>query len=1290
MNRVCRAAATAAFLMAAPAPGQPPNPEPSNLRGDSAQTRKRLTEAEQKLTAGQAADAADALQRVLDDASDDLVSIDGKHFRSARWVAHRILTRLPAETLKGYRDRVEDPARNLLDAGKKARDPAPLWTLIDRYFVSRPADEGSLLLGDLLFERGEFRTADRVWRRLLPDAGADVVYPGSNADAAAVRARLILAAVFLGETERAKTELAAFRQKHPDAKGVFAGKDGPYADALQAYLDAPPKNPPAANGGRDWPTFGGAPDRVGRSGVRLPTYWPAGRPTWPKELDNPQLLTGHRHGEAATLPPERPPFGHPVIANGRVFVTDGSGLYGFDLRAGAPLTMPNRIAPWVPPPHDQKKDKTPPDPSPSLTAVGDRVYVRAGPPFLRPPEAGKGDRADETAIVCLGPGEVKDLNELWRLRPPGDGKIPTAWEGAPLVAGRRMWAAFARFEGGRVVHGLACYDPADAGPAPPVAWTTEVCDSPLTTGGDPRVRQELLTLAGRNVVLCSNAGTVAAVDAVTGRRAWGFRYPRGRRADAHRSPDSSPAVYCDGRVYVAPIDADHVYALDAETGHIVWESGQTDGAQILGVAAGKLIVSVVGPVGGLRGLGLANGSHREPYGWVIHNAGGPLSYGRGFVTDELVVWPTRAGLFFVRPEDGRNAGRGALLNPLGGSHAQFFGHLAFADGVLVVVTPTQVWGYVTDAKRFGVPDGFSVRDPVQAKFEELTDRAERSLADGDAAAARALLLAALGGEFPPPLRAWAAARLLMLVPRIDGEEKLPNDLLAALTPELRTEWVVAPDGIPATLDTLVRHHSGREPMAREPLPISPPVDERKPIPPNLAADAEISRTMRLPLGTAPLRWMQGMEKPPTRVFLTKADELVALPLAGGAESRFAAIDGFTHAAEVRDGFIATGRFAVALYAAGRTPVWVFRVPLTDPLPIRAGEARVRTGESHSPPQLSAFRLTGSWLVACLGKHHLIAFDLRGRRVAWVLGSNGRQGFSPFGFPGAVRFGAEFLASGRLIVAQLSDGRRWFIRVETGKVLDSPVFDQPTSPVWWNLPPAEVEPNRLVVADGPGIVRLLDLPSGRVKWTHEATGEASLAGDPPQVKAWGGKLVLAVRRNHGVELDRLDPSDGKSVWPDGPAFLDADRVNFRHADSDADRVYAPAGRTLVAVSLADGKPAWEAELPDTFGAGGWVVRAGKNCVIAYPEVALPREPVGDVFARVARSFARNPRAARLPGLGFGAYDAWVKRSVPVLLFDPETGKRLARHDIPATGPAVTAWFERDVAMVATGDRVVWLR
>src|SRR5581483_816256 len=164
MNRLCRAAASVLLLLVAGLPARAQAPEPANLRGDSSQTRKRLAEAEQKLLAGKPADAIDDLQRVLDEAGDDLITVDGKQYRPARWVAHQILAKLPADALKGYQDRIDAPARKLLDAARKSRDPAPLWQLLDRYFVSRPADEALLLLGDLLFDRGEFRASELQWR----------------------------------------------------------------------------------------------------------------------------------------------------------------------------------------------------------------------------------------------------------------------------------------------------------------------------------------------------------------------------------------------------------------------------------------------------------------------------------------------------------------------------------------------------------------------------------------------------------------------------------------------------------------------------------------------------------------------------------------------------------------------------------------------------------------------------------------------------------------------------------------------------------------------------------------------------------------------------------------------------------------------------------------------------------------------------------------------------------------------------------------------------------------------
>ena len=119
------------------------------------------------------------------------------------------------------------PARE--SAGRHDRDQVP----DGRAQGLAELQEALLLLGDLLFERGEFRAAEQTWRRLLPDGGADVAYPASRQDQAPVRARVILAAIYQRELDRAVRELAVFRKRHPDSAGAYAGKNGPFAETRE-------------------------------------------------------------------------------------------------------------------------------------------------------------------------------------------------------------------------------------------------------------------------------------------------------------------------------------------------------------------------------------------------------------------------------------------------------------------------------------------------------------------------------------------------------------------------------------------------------------------------------------------------------------------------------------------------------------------------------------------------------------------------------------------------------------------------------------------------------------------------------------------------------------------------------------------------------------------------------------------------------------------------------------------------------------------------------------------------
>ncbi len=484
------------------------------------------------------------------------------------------------------------------------------------------------------------------------------------------------------------------------------------------------------------------------------------------------------------------------------------------------------------------------------------------------------------------------------------------------------------------------------------------------------------------------------------------------------------------------------------------------------MSSGRLIVAVAGPVRGVRGLSLANGSYLEPEGWLPHNGGGFLGYGRGFVSDDAIVWPTQGGLYILGSHNGL---------PVADGQARDSGNAVYADGVLVVVTPTQVLGYVSETKRFGPPNPRSERE----RFEKQVGAAENALAMGETATARALLLDVARSDSAKPYRAWAAARLLLLTPKTDAESKLPADLRAAIAAELLDEWLIPPDGVPATLGALLDRHLGHKSVSAFLSSSSALLRERKSDgAPTLSPEAEIVGTTKLRTGTSPMLWIPGMVAPPKRLFVTTATEVSAISLTDRGVSRHGTADRFTHAADINEGFVTAGPLVVAVYGNDHSPLWVFRVPTTDPLPAQPGEFRPYPHNFTSTAELSSFRLIGSWLFARLGERHLIALDLRGKRVAWVLGTSGKPGFRPVAFPDAARFGSEFAATGRFVVVQLSDGRRWFVQAETGKRLEIPGFGEQTTRVWWPQAPVEVESNVLPMADGPGLVRMLNLATGK--------------------------------------------------------------------------------------------------------------------------------------------------------------------------------------------------------------------
>ncbi len=665
----------------------------TTVAGEAPATARRLEAADKLASEKKWAEAVEEYQRIIDDAGDDLVPLDGRHSLRARRACHLRLAALPPQALGVYRERTDVQAKKWLDAGTGSRDPRPLARLADEAFCSRHGDAALDRLGDLAFERGRFEEAESWWRLIVrplagPPPAEALTFPDPQVDVARVRAKQLLARWLRGERGRRDDELRSYRAAHPRAAGTLAGREGLYAETLAAL--AAVAEPPVHPAGDDWPSFGGdvsrnrvvpaeaaAPERVERMArhgpafrFRLDTRAPVREDAPPPPV--PHLLPGLTYGLAY----------HPVIVGRHAVAADARYVTAYDLRDGTSQV-------WF-----DLRDKFGAFPDPkgpagdvryTLTADGDRVFARLGAQQVRADA-----KPDELAsyLVCLGTGPGTDGGRVrWVARPEAPRGTLAVFEGAPVVRDGSVYVVVTRFAGNQTVTAVHCYpaDPDTDAPSP--RWRRDVCTTQEVKGKDGRRRHHLLTVAGPHVVYATNAGAVVALDATTGVRAWAVRYPgRGTEVEDRRDPlagrqvpsprDLAPCLNADGRLFAAPLDYGRLLCLNPYTGRTLWERDGVEVVHLLGASDGKLVFTTPDSI---RAVFTADG--RDVPGWrQPDNGTGLASFGRGLLAGGVVYWPTARRVYVLSLEDGR---------PLDGFdptrlHRLSPGHLAFGDGCLVV------------------------------------------------------------------------------------------------------------------------------------------------------------------------------------------------------------------------------------------------------------------------------------------------------------------------------------------------------------------------------------------------------------------------------------------------------------------------------------------------------------------------------------------------------------------------------------------------------------------------------
>jgi outer membrane protein assembly factor BamB len=708
------------FLLAEPAPAEDLGQRVS-IPGESAgaarrlQSVRKLAEEQAKLPAAQQrwSPIVEEVERILNEAGDNLVAIDGEQSIQARWLCHRALSRLPAGALQLHRDRVEVKTKPWLEQGVAQRDEALLQRIVNEAFCSRQAETALDVLGDLAFERGEFEAAQRWWGQLARPLGNNegdeqLVYPRPRHGVAGPRAKQLMARLFRGDAARLPPELALFRQQHAGATGHLAGKDGEYGDILQSLRTDAAKLTEERD--ESWPTFAGS---ASRQRILPPHPRDPDRLSWLLQ-DDPvcfDLARRLRIEKPTPEPPAAPVLApsaearsfafFPVVVGNRVVVSDGRSVSVYEPATGSTHTWEPEQATLRDLVAIDNKLPAAPDVRYTLTAAGDRIFVRLGP-------NGVESEGAKHLLLCLRLLPTGKLQYVWHLRPAAESDGGIRIEGSPLVQNGKLYTAVTRIAGNQVVTAVHCY-PADTDAAPALRWRQDVC-SVADRSGEARFRQHLLTLAGPNVVYASDSGAIVALDAGSGKRIWARRYAA-QAAHPNGAPpasrDLTPCLFADGRLFAAPADADTLCCLDPDTGRKLWDREHVEVVQLYGVAQGRLVFTT--PLG-IRAVDVASGL--DAGGWFQPGDGTTLApLGRGLLAGDLVVWPTRAGLCVLDQSDGEQP---YGVNPVPIRDRCPRGNVLFANGMLIVAGAKELFVFVPPRQKLDERRAAAKNEPESA------------------------------------------------------------------------------------------------------------------------------------------------------------------------------------------------------------------------------------------------------------------------------------------------------------------------------------------------------------------------------------------------------------------------------------------------------------------------------------------------------------------------------------------------------------------------------------------------
>ena len=697
------------------------------------------------LSAGESVEATEILISLTDEYGDRLIALPSagddefQRFIPLRRYVHWRLANLRGEqsaALAIYRQRVDGLARRWYESGRANRDAALLVRVVEEFFPSTAGDDALWLLGELALDAGHYNAARRYWEALHPalraaftledkawrvgvpiwmvadeaerSAGWDqvqerlsetnvtvpwLVYPDTDKLLADIRARLVLVSILEGASQRAKYELEILRRTAPQAGGVLAGKSVNYVDALSELL-VESDNWPAHPAATDWGTFAGSFTRQ-HMAAEITEIHP--QPSWRRRIEGRHdplefdLQVESEFGVPAARAGESLAgrlSSIPVVHKDTVFISDGDRLRAFSISTGAsasPAAEDGEIYPLAALPRARSTfSGRLGTPRFTLSIADDCVFTRLGSPVTM--RVARNSNTQQSAPGHLVGIDVRTHKLVFRAD-PADGSW--SFDGAPVAAAARVYVVMRHSSVTPELH-VACFDLSSQ----ELQWRTLVCAAQsLGRGQVNEVTHTLLTMDDDTIYVNTNQGIVAALQRDDGRLRWASRYPRvgGESANFyqpawHMQRDLNPCLLHQSVLYTAPTDCEQIFALDATTGQLIWQTqfpaGTLDAVHLLGVAGNQLIAAGKRLWWIDRRTGeLSSAVAENPF--PRHARADVVGVGRGALAGNAILWPVRGeedGVFVVDQQTGRLLSQPIWLGETGVSA----GHLVIGGDRLLV------------------------------------------------------------------------------------------------------------------------------------------------------------------------------------------------------------------------------------------------------------------------------------------------------------------------------------------------------------------------------------------------------------------------------------------------------------------------------------------------------------------------------------------------------------------------------------------------------------------------------